>query len=1017
MFATNNAHKLDEARQILADRFDVVSLAEIGCSDDIPETADSLEGNAMIKARWVKDKYGCDCFADDTGLMVDALAGAPGVYSARYAGENCTPADNVAKLLQELKNVSNRNAHFSTVVAYVSNEGAHCFEGRVDGEIATECRGEGGFGYDPVFVASETGKTFAEMSAEDKNAISHRGRAMRKFAQWLPIFIIALISMLAPIAINAAQWRLHPSYDGDMEYIVDAGDYLYFLGAAIEHVPDDDRMGTLFGFLYRYDKKGDEVQFLNATNLLSANVIRAMEYNYSGNYLVVAYDDGDVDIVYDNGKVKNVPGLKIADSSLSKNVNNICIDPTTDLAYLATDFGYVIVDCKKGEVKTSRKFDKKLNGAFAKDGIVYLAADNGFFIGNERANSLSEFSMVAGSGSSKKIVPSADGKIYVARGGYGQYKLCLLEPQGNSYRLRDVSAPEGCTAAHPARDGVLMIQNSGLSLISADAVKKYEFPAELAGAQATLSKSGEVWLSAGRKGIVKMKADNAAPGVATSLTPAANSFMLPASNAFICTSMAWHKDYGMLVRNHGFDSNFGGGGFPFFTTPDLISAYRSMEWEPMSVTYRYPEPGLISDNPSGIAVDPLNPDHVYSGSMRSGLLRLDLKNPQNSLHFSKVNDFQNGYGQPGFVAVVPENNGESGWPQQCAFSVPAFDAAGNMFVLYVNSLSNNGDKMELWIWTPEKRLTTTSASNYKPFHVVKIPTMFPFAHQRVLPLTAPANKGLLLMYSSNLDDPLLVYNYNNTPENTADDKLVRLKDFTDQDGKAEKMQFLPAWIEDPSTGLVWFSTPTGIVTVNPQELIKGNAVMRHIKVPRNDGTNLADYLLSGITVNCIAIDGAGRKWFGTSGAGIICTSADGRTILNSYTSENSSLPSNSVYALCYNPSEGSMMISTDKGLAELFAGVSASGDASDVKVWPNPVRPDYYGEITIEGLPEDAVVKIVDVRGNLVSECGMAQAGMVTWDATNIFHKRVPGGVYFVLASNGPGKDAFANVAKILVVE
>lgn len=181
VFATNNAHKLSEARAIMQGRVVVRSLSDIGCHDDIPETADTLAGNALIKARWVKEKYGYDCFADDTGLMVDALGGGPGVYTARYAGPDCTPADNVRKMLAEMTGVADRTARFATVIAWVSDGGERTFEGEVRGSIATEASGTEGFGYDPIFVPDETGICFACMAPDAKNSISHRGRAMRKF--------------------------------------------------------------------------------------------------------------------------------------------------------------------------------------------------------------------------------------------------------------------------------------------------------------------------------------------------------------------------------------------------------------------------------------------------------------------------------------------------------------------------------------------------------------------------------------------------------------------------------------------------------------------------------------------------------------------------------------------------------------------------------------------------------------------------------------------------------------------
>ncbi len=180
VFATNNRHKLDEIRAITNGKFKILSLAEIGCTEDIPETADTLQGNALQKARYVKEHYGYDCFADDTGLMVDALDGAPGVYSARYAGPGHDSLANMRLLLKNLLGQTCRSARFTTVIALILNGREHLFEGSVEGEILTAPRGEDGFGYDPIFMPAGTGLSFAQMSAEAKNRISHRGRATAK---------------------------------------------------------------------------------------------------------------------------------------------------------------------------------------------------------------------------------------------------------------------------------------------------------------------------------------------------------------------------------------------------------------------------------------------------------------------------------------------------------------------------------------------------------------------------------------------------------------------------------------------------------------------------------------------------------------------------------------------------------------------------------------------------------------------------------------------------------------------
>lgn len=187
VFATNNAHKLEEARALANGKIEILSLKDIDCHDDIPETADTLEGNAQIKARWVKEKYGYDCFADDTGLMVDALNGAPGVFSARFAGPEGDANANMALLLEKLIGRDDRSARFVTVIALIIGDKEYDFKGEVEGSIAYEPHGDSGFGYDPIFIAEESGKPFAEMSQEAKNAISHRGRAMRKLIDFLSL--------------------------------------------------------------------------------------------------------------------------------------------------------------------------------------------------------------------------------------------------------------------------------------------------------------------------------------------------------------------------------------------------------------------------------------------------------------------------------------------------------------------------------------------------------------------------------------------------------------------------------------------------------------------------------------------------------------------------------------------------------------------------------------------------------------------------------------------------------------
>ena len=185
VFATNNDHKLKELRQILSSEFELLSLSDIGCTDDIPETGNTLEVNASQKSFYIWNKYGINCFADDTGLEIEALGNEPGVYSARYAGEGRNATDNMRKVLEKMKNQTNRKARFRCVISLIIDGAESQFEGIVDGKILAKQQGVAGFGYDPIFMADGYDQSFAQMSAEDKNLVSHRGRAVKKLVDYL----------------------------------------------------------------------------------------------------------------------------------------------------------------------------------------------------------------------------------------------------------------------------------------------------------------------------------------------------------------------------------------------------------------------------------------------------------------------------------------------------------------------------------------------------------------------------------------------------------------------------------------------------------------------------------------------------------------------------------------------------------------------------------------------------------------------------------------------------------------
>ena len=188
VFASHNENKIKEVKRLLKDKYEVVSLTDINCFEDIPETAETIEGNAILKANYITNKYGIDCFADDSGLLIDSLNGEPGVYSARFAGEPKNDTNNLNLALKRLENITNRKAHFKTVIALNLDNNQYLFEGKVFGEITKVPIGDEGFGYDPIFIPEGYTKTFAEMTLNEKAGISHRGEAVRKLIVFLEGF-------------------------------------------------------------------------------------------------------------------------------------------------------------------------------------------------------------------------------------------------------------------------------------------------------------------------------------------------------------------------------------------------------------------------------------------------------------------------------------------------------------------------------------------------------------------------------------------------------------------------------------------------------------------------------------------------------------------------------------------------------------------------------------------------------------------------------------------------------------
>ncbi len=826
--------------------------------------------------------------------------------------------------------------------------------------------------------------------------------------------LILILAVCASMNVSAGgNWRLHSSYDGNLQRLIDTPDYLYILSYPQRYSPGSSDYSILYLSLFCYDKEADELQWLNIDNRLSATNVRIAEYNPSGKYLMVAYADGNIDIIRDNGKVENIPDLKIADSNFTKNINSIAFAKDKDLAYIATDFGYITIDTSKKSVVNTRNFYEKFLSVGVLGNKLIVARNDGLYIGDPGDYNLSDFKKFANMQPVTRMLSYGDKVFTVANNpDNGASYIGYITPDGSS----NATYHQWITRYHPSleltRDRLMVASGDEIELFDNNLTPtKLKYSPVAADARVGSWDGTSFWIDKKRDGISLQKA--AANGANTQWTLLKEKLFPNSANAFKASSITYHPKYGVLVRNHGIDRNFGGYSD---NVPDLISAYKGMTWTPLSATYRAPGDALTVWNPLGITIDPRDSEAIYNGSMLHGMFRLNLSDPSKSLRFAGDKDSY--ISDPRVAAIVSTTNKWSGFPKICNFSQPKFDAYGNLWVVYYDYDNYASTGPVFFYWTPEDRIATTSAAGLRPMKKWTNPNLDITNRARIFPLLSQANKNYIV-YSPMTSSGIFLYliDHKGTLDTRADDVVVSLDRILDQDGNLIETNYLKALYEDPSTGLVWIGTNTGLFYFKPSEMIAGKKNVTRIKVARNDGTNLADYLLDQNSVNDITVDSRGRKWFATHG-GLVCTSANGMQVLNSYDDTNSDLPSSIVYSLCYNPDNNSIMVSTDEGLAELFLSSGGDGeeDSDKAKAYPNPVRPDYFGYVTIENLDDNALVKITDGSGNLIKELGFAEGGTAQWDVTNFNNKRVKSGVYYVLASGGPDQQDFTRVAKILVV-
>lgn len=810
--------------------------------------------------------------------------------------------------------------------------------------------------------------------------------------------ILSFTFVISAFAADS-DWKIHPIFDEEVTHVVETPSYVYFTS---RNMMENTTNPTYFS-LFRYDKKGEEILPLSVNNILNGYDIRDVIYNPTKGYLAVIYRDYNIDLLHNDGSVTNIPFYEQSNLTYSKHVNSMSVDPNSDRLYLATEFGFVAINDKKYEIAESRIYGEPLHSYAVVGDKVLAVKDNDLLIAEASSPKLSleEYELAGSFTSPVALYPLSNNTCLLISKDKTSGSIHKLTLQGQKVNAEEIAQGKVYNVENINGGVIVTIDNKLLQFSPEGTYSALILPEGYEGNSCVSSNLSDVWAAVKRKGLTNIKKTGDSWNLA-------RNYMLPgAPSTFASDSFVMHPSEGLLMLSYGYTPVT----FELYNlSPMQLSAYKQGRWKNLSPAYTNPDRTTMMTASNGIVVDPDNSDYVYITSFHNGILRLNLKDPQDIIHMSRKEDADNG--KPGYVELGPVQNTAKGYWN---ISAPYFDKWGNLWMCYAN-WDDPLPKPHYYCWPAADRRATT-VNNVKLPQLVEFDLSMP---QSNLSLSRPLLKsgnGMHVYTVMENGTHMAVLDTNGTPLDTSDDKIYEFPRFRDSDGNELDLERIRYMWEDPSTGYLWLCHGKGVCYFAPSQVKSDDYTLYRIKVARNDGTNLADYLLDGVTVNQMVEDGAGRKWFATAGGGVICTTSDGRQILEEFNTSNSLLPDDEVYGLAYNSENNSLMFSTTQGYAEYFLPVSNSGSTkTDIRAYPNPVRPDYSGYVTITDIPTGSFVKIADSAGNLVKELGIMSGFEILWDLSDTNFNRVRSGVYHIMVSPSNENSSYSTVGKILVI-
>ena len=715
------------------------------------------------------------------------------------------------------------------------------------------------------------------------------------------------------------------------------------------------------GALYSYNTSDGEVRVYDKINTLSDIDITHIEYCKDIKALVVVYSNANIDILFDDEEVYNITDFK--NKSLpDKRINGVDIQGTT--AYLSTVFGIVELDLEEYEFTNTYTTGLNTYCTYLFNGTLFCGTETGMYSCATDKNLLDKNNWIKKNNYFTKAICELDGMLYCYLDEFGIYSY-----NASNNILKDVVYNHGekyNTMYSNGKEIIASAKKKTTIITSPTEVTVYKN----SNSNFILKDGNHFWDCKGYNGIVKCIAKDGEIIVnSTSLTPDS-----PVRN--YCEYMKFASDDKLLVAG----GNLNYFDITFYDGTLMEYDYSGNRWNNLPEDTIKQATGIPYLNLCAIDEDPTEPGHYFAGSFGYGLY--EFRNGKFVKHYSTHNS--------PLESVIPTNTRFVRIPSV------KFDKEGNLWCIntgtknIVKVLKSDGTWCELY---------------YKP--IEKLATM-------VEPVMD--SRGWLWMKSLQGEAGIFCAKMNGTPLDSSDDESKAwLNKFVNQDGISYDIYQVFALAEDRE-GQIWVGTNTGLFVIDNPKTFFNNSVFKQIKVPRNDGTGLADYLLSGTYIKSIQVDGANRKWIGTNDDGVYLISADGLETIHHFTTDNSPLPSNSIVSIAINDRSGEVFIGTDKGIASYMSDATRPEeklDENNIYAYPNPVKADYSGNIAIVGLTHDCNVKIVDTAGYLINE-GTSNGGQYTWNGRNARGEKVASGVYYVLTYDSNGNEGVAT--KIVVI-